>query len=123
MPKKTMSELIAIGFQEGYAQAIQEFLQGHSEGFAAGFFQESDIELADVQKGRMFELAFAEGFISGNQAFRLNQTIDQYEKDRNASIDNDEAITDKEEVKSDEDNDDYPDIGDEKTPDDLWMDT
>ena len=145
MPKKTLSELIAIGFQEGYEQAIQEFLQGHAEGFAAGFFQESEANLSDIKRGRMFELAFAEGFIAGNQAFQLSKSIDQYEHYCTDPIDEDKAINlseefggddyageegnegnddySGEEENEDKTGDDYPDIGDEKSHDYLWMDT
>ena len=124
-----MSELIAIGFKEGYEQAMQEFLQGHAEGFAAGFFQESEANLSDIKRGRIFELAFAEGFIAGNQAFQLSKTIDQYDNYFGNPIDDDEAINLSEEFGGDDyageegNDDDYPDIGDETSQDPLWMDT
>ena len=129
MPKKSISEIMALGFQDGYEQAMQEFLQGHAEGFAAGFYQESEVSITDIKKGRVFELAFAEGFIAGNQAFQLSQTIDKYDSYFKDPIDEENAINLSEEFAGDDydgeegSTDDYPDIGDERKHDYLWMDT
>ena len=117
--KKSMSEIMALGFQEGYNQAIQEFLQGHAEGFAMGFYGDSEADSITIKQGRMFELAFAEGFLAGNCAAQLNITIDQgslADEPNKAEFGGDDYA-------GEEENDDYPDIGDERSQDPLWMDT
>ena len=77
MGKNNLSATMALGFADGYEKAKEEFLLGHAAGYAAGYFQESDVEEHEVYQGTVFELAYAEGFIAGSTAYQLSCAVQE----------------------------------------------
>ena len=103
MGNNKMSAAMALGFSDGYEKAKEEFLLGHAAGYAAGYFQEDEVDECEVRQGTVYELAYAEGFIAGSTAYQLacaarerldqiNEVIEHYQDLNDGDYDPDENV-------------------------------